>query len=381
MKREKIIDSLSRRNFIKSTAGGAFLMGLGASSLGSISEVYERCLFSKPTKGYVRLNRNENPLGPSPLALEVLKEGNLLYNRYAEPKELEAELARFHKLHPQNVLVGVGSSEILRIAPIAFSLNKGNVITALQAYKTLGRQAENNGIKVKWIPLSKSYHHDLEAMKREVDENTRLMNVCNPNNPTGTVLPYIDLEKFVNALPMQVVTLIDEAYYQYIEDKGYPSAIELIKKGKKVIVSRTFSKAYGMAGLRVGYALASADIIKQMRRFSFGLSGLNIAGREAAKASLRDQDHINKSVSLTKEGREFYYRSLDAMEINYIPSQTPFLMVEVKRDSSQVVKALKKKRMLVRKGEDWQMPSFIRISMGLMEENQICLKALKEVLA
>lgn len=381
MKSKKISYSLNRRDFLKKSAGGAFLLGFGATSLESLLNLNDKPVSNEKTHNVVRLCFNENPLGPSPLALELLKKGDLPYNQYTNPGELESELARFHKLKPENILVGVGSSEILRIAPMAFALNKGNVITALQAYKTLGRYADKIGIKVKWIPLNKSYLHDLEAMKKAIDKNTSLVNICNPNNPTGTVLPYEELKNFIESMSEQIVTFVDEAYYHYIEDKEYPSFIELINSGKKVIISRTFSKAYGMAGLRVGYAVASADIIKQMRSFSSRATGMNIAGLEAARASLKDLEHIKKSVELAKKGREFFYKGFYDMDLTYVKSQTPFLAVNVMRDCSEVVKALKKHKILVREGRDWQMPNFIRISMGLMEENKICLEALKKVLA
>jgi histidinol-phosphate aminotransferase len=372
---------LSRRNFLKKSAAGAFLLGLGSTPLTSLLGKSRMVSYQGKAPLLARLNFNENPLGISPLALKALMQEDVPYNRYVKTNTLREELARFHNVKPDNILLSVGSTEILRIAPMAFVFDKENVITALQSYKTLGRYAEKIGIKVKWIPLNKKYQLDLVAMKNAIDDNTKLVYICNPNNPTGTVLPYKELEEFINSLPDNIVALVDEAYNQYIEDKKYPSTIELIKMGKKVVSPRTFSKVYGMAGLRMGYAIAPAELIKQMQNFSFGSLGLNIAGITAAQVALKDIDHVSKSVNLAKEGREYFYDELKAMGLEYIPSQTPFLAVNVKRDCTQVVKALKRRNVLIRQGKDWQMPRFIRISMGLMEENKLCIKALKEVFA
>jgi histidinol-phosphate aminotransferase len=381
MAKQDFSNLLSRRNFLKTSAGGALLLGLGSASLTSLLGKSRTLPYQGKVRLLARLNFNENPLGLSPLALKALMRDDVPYNRYVKTSALRKELAQFHNLKPDNILLGVGSTEILRIAPMAFAFNKGNVITALQTYKTLGRYSEKIGIKVTWVPLNKQYQHDLKAMRNAIDKDTRLIYICNPNNPTGRVLPYSELKEFINALPDNIVSLVDEAYYHYIEDKEYPSTIELIKKGKKVIVPRTFSKVYGMAGLRMGYAIAPSDIIKKMEYYSFDALGLNIAGITAAHASLKDFAHIKKSVDLAKKGREYFYKELKAMGFEPIPSQTPFILVNIKRDCSQVVKALKKRKVLVREGKDWQMPNFIRISMGLMEENELCIKALKEVLA
>jgi histidinol-phosphate aminotransferase len=381
MAKQDFSNLLSRRNFLKTSAGGALLLGLGSASLTSLLGKSRTLPYQGKAPLLARLNFNENPLGLSPLALKALMQDDVPYNRYVKTSALREELARFHNLKPDNILLGVGSTEILRIAPMAFASNKGNVITALQTYKTLGRYAEKIGIKVTWVPLNKQYQHDLEAMRNAIDKDTRLIYICNPNNPTGRVLPYNELEEFINALPDTIVSLVDEAYYHYIEDKEYPSAVELVKKGKKVIVPRTFSKVYGMAGLRMGYAIAPSDIIKKMENYSFDALGINIAGITAAHASLKDFAHIKKSVDLAKKGREYFYKELKAMGFECVPSQAPFLLVNIKRNCSPVVKALKKRNVLVREGKDWQIPNFVRISMGLMEENELCIKALKEALA
>ena len=204
--------------------------------------------------------------------------------------------------------------------------------------------------------------------------------LVNPNNPTGTSLDFEDIQNFCSSLPKDIVVFIDEAYSQFLQDKKGRNGITLVKQGYNVIVSRTFSKAYGLTGMRLGYAIAKPSLIRELRVFGFRSMGINQAVFAGGLASLEDENHVEKYKELVREGREFYYEQFDSLGLKYIPSTTPFLMIEVNMPSKIVRKKLAAKHVFVRKGEDWQMPRYLRISIGLPEENRACVEGLKRIL-
>ena len=373
--------TFTRRGFLKGVMAGAPLLAyrqhLGFPCIGLAGE--EKVPFGYGP-GSIKLRSNENPLGPSPLALQGMELGIRQGHRYAMVSPLEKKLVSYHQIRPGMLLLGCGSNEILKITARAFLKDGGEMVTALQTFKTIGREAERIGAKVRWVPLGRDFRHDLSAMLKAVNENTRVVNLVNPNNPTGTVMSYDEIKGFVGKLPPQVVVMIDEAYSHFIEKEHPKSGIDLVLEGANVIVTRTFSKAYGLAGMRLGYGIAKAEIIDKLRPFSLGSQGINQAVYGAAMLCLDDQEHVARYLRLAAEGRDYYYREFDSSGLKYIRSVTPFLMVDVKQDSEQVMKKLQKKKIYIRKGKDWQMPTFLRISMGTMAENRACLSALKEIL-
>ena len=373
--------TFTRRGFLKGVMAGASLLayrqhpsfpGIGLSEEEEVPFGYG--------PDAIKLSSNENPFGPSPLALKGMELGIEQGHRYTMVSPLVNKLISYHKLTSGMLLLGCGSTEILKITARAFLKDGGELVSTLQTFKTIGREAERLGVKVRWVPLGSDYRHDLSAMLKAVNENTKVVNLVNPNNPTGTVMSYDEIKGFVEKLPPQVVVLIDEAYRHFIEGEHPKSGIDLVLQGANVIVTRTFSKAYGLAGMRLGYGVAKAEIINKLRFFSMGSLGINEAVYGAAMLCLDDQEHVARYVKVSAEGREFYYREFDSLGLKYIRSVTPFLMVDVEQDSEQVVKKLRKKKIFIRKGKDWQMPTFLRISMGTMAENRACLLALKEIL-
>jgi len=332
-------------------------------------------------EGACRLDSNENPLGPSPTALEAMKKALSQAHRYTSAQQLLKELASFHKVSKDMVLAGCGSTEFLRIAPWTFLRNGGELVTALQTYKTLGREAEKIGVKIKWILLDKNFSFDLQSMKKALTQETRMIYLVNPNNPTATFLPFEDIKIFCSSLPQNIIVFIDEAYSHFLEDKEGRDGITLIKKGYNVIVSRTFSKAYGLAGMRLGYVVAKPSLITKLKAFGFRSMGINQAVFVGGLASLEDERHIQKYKELIREGREFFYEQFNSLGLKYIPSTTPFLMVRVNMPSKVAKKKLAAKHVFVRKGEDWQMPSYLRISIGFPEENRTCVDALKRIMS
>jgi len=330
-------------------------------------------------EGSVRLNSNENPLGPSPKAIKAMEKALLHAHRYTRSNQLIKELASYHRVSEDMILAGCGSTEFLRIAPWTFLRNGGELVTALQTYQTLIRECKKIGVKVKEIPLTKDYTFDLQAMKKAVTPKTKMIYIVNPNNPTGTCLNFEDILKFCDSIPKDTIAFIDEAYSHFLKDKKGRDGTTLIKQGYNVIVSRTFSKVHGLAGMRLGYVIAKPSFIQKLREFSFTSMGINQAVFAAGIASIEDEKHVQKYKELVSKGREFYYEAFKSMGLNHIPSVTPFLMVQVNRPSKVVQKKLASKHVFVRKGEDWYMPGYLRISIGFPEENRACTEAIKKI--
>jgi histidinol-phosphate aminotransferase len=330
--------------------------------------------------GAIRLNANENPYGPSPNAIKAMEKGLHEGHRYTRATQLTKELASYHGVSTDMVLAGCGSTEFLRIAPWAFLRDGDELVTALQTFKTLPREAKKIGAEVKEIPLDKDFYFDLQSLKKALTPKTKMVYLVNPNNPTGTRHEFDAIQNFCASLPKTIIVFIDEAYSHFLEDKKGRDGITLIKQGYNVIVSRTFSKVYGLAGMRLGYAIADPSIITELRAFGFRNMGINQAVFAGGLASLEDEKHVQKYKKLVSEGTEYFYSQFDSMGLKYIPSTTPFLMVKVNMASRVAIKKLASKNVFVRKGEDWQMPEYLRITMGFPEENKACISALKSVL-
>ena len=374
---------ISRRSFMGSLIASASVLPLTKHSWShapSKAWMMKKKINWGYPEGACRLDSNENPLGPSPGALEVMEKALSQAHRYTSVNQLLKELASYHEVSRDMVLAGCGSTEFLRIAPWAYLREEGELITALQTYKTLPREAEKIEAKVKWIPLYDYFAFDLDSMKKALTPKTKMIYMVNPNNPTGTSLDFEPIQKFCSSLPKDIIVFIDEAYSHFHEDEKGRNGITLIKQGYNVIVSRTFSKAYGLAGMRLGYVIANPSIIRELRRFGFRDMGINQAAFAGGLASLEDEKHVEKYKELVHEGRKFYYEQFSALGLKYIPSTTPFLMVNVNRPSKLVWKKLAAKNVFVRKGEDWQMPRYLRISIGFPEENRACVEALKKIL-
>jgi len=374
---------ISRRTFMGSLAASAAALPLSnypwAYPSGAAPLAEKKIDWGYP-EGAIRLNANENPYGPSPNAIKAMEKGLAEGHRYTRATQLTKELASYHGVSTDMVLAGCGSTEFLRIAPWAFLRDGGELVTALQTFKTLPRESKKIAAKVNEIPLDKNFYFDLQSLKKSLTPKTKMVYLVNPNNPTGTRHEFEAIQNFCASLPKTIIVFIDEAYSHFLEDKQGRDGITLIKQGHKVIVSRTFSKVYGLAGMRLGYAIADPAIIKELRTFGFRNLGINQAVFAGDLASLEDEKHVQKYKKLVKEGQEYFYDQFDSLGLKYIPSTTPFLMVKVNMASKVAIKKLASKNVFVRKGEDWQMPEYLRITMGFPEENKAFISALKQIL-
>lgn len=332
-------------------------------------------------EGAVRLDSNENPLGPSPRALKAMERALLQAHRYTRASQLIKELASYHNVSREMILSGCGSTEFLRIAPWAFLRDGGDLVATLQTYQTLIRECKKIGAKVIEVPLKKDFTFDLDAMKKAITPKTKMVYIVNPNNPTGTYLDFDDIQKFCASISKDIIVFIDEAYSHFLKDKKERNGIALVKQGYNVIVSRTFSKVYGLAGMRLGYTVTSPALAEELGKFGFESMGINQAAFAGGLASIEDENHVQNYKKFVREGKEFFYEQFDSLGLKYIPSITPFVMVKVNRPSKAVQKKLAAKHIYVRKGEDWYMPGYLRISMGFPEENRACVEALNSILS
>lgn len=272
--------------------------------------------FDFPTKAQngagkiIKLSSNENPYGFSPKARAAILDSLADGNRYANPEmvaKLEQEIATREGLKPENVVLGTGSGEVLCMAAIAFG--RGEIVAPEPTFPSLMRYAENFGGRVKSVPLNEKFEHDFAAMSKAVSAETSLVYVCNPNNPTASISPNDALRGFCQETAKKTLVFADEAYLEYTDDFPRNSMIDLVKKGENVIVSRTFSKIYGMAGLRVGYGLAKTDIVQKLRKFR--MTWLNNLSINAALTAYADQDFVAQSKRKNAEVRQNFLKELD----------------------------------------------------------------------
>jgi histidinol-phosphate aminotransferase len=330
-------------------------------------------------RGVIDLSSNENPYGPSPRALEAMTRSQPVAGRYpdaAEQRVVEA-IARHHATLPERVVLGCGSSEVLRLCDAAFLGPGRTVVAAEPTFEAVLHYAKVTRAEAVQLPLTAEFRHDLTAMARACDSRTGLVYVCNPNNPTGTIVQGDALLAFLQQVPPTAVVVVDEAYHHFVEDPAYRSAASLVDRFPNLVVSRTFSKVYGMAGMRLGYALASAANAEALRAHA-AWSNANVAALEAALASLADPDHAARQRELLNGTRRALCRALDQERRRYIPSETNFLMIEVGGDVKPLVPAFEARG--IRIGRRFAaMPGWLRVTIGRPEETEAFLAALREL--
>jgi len=326
--------------------------------------------------GAVRVGLNECPLGPSPRAVEAM--GRVLgqAHRYLRSTALQRALARKHGVDPSWIALGCGSTEHLQNAPRAYCGTDGEVVSARQAYRELPAAARLLGRPVHLVPLDAAQRHDLAAMAQAVTPRTRLVCVTNPNNPTGTLLPAAEIASFAKALPPEVVLVLDQAY---IEFAPAADCVHLVRAHPNVLVLQTFSKIFGLAGVRVGYAVGQPKLLKPLRRLALR-NHVNVVGFVGALAALEDPGHQEAYRALCASARELYTRELGALGLTSVGGATPFLVVDTRQDDDVVVGKLAGHGVFTRRGKDWGLPGWIRITVGTPEQNRQVIAALKQVL-
>ena len=326
----------------------------------------------------VKLASNENAWGPSPRALEAIVAE--LHNLWQYPEQsffdLKEAIARAHGVTAENVFVGHGSEVIIQLIPQLFC-DPGD--EAIVADITFGRYAEACKLmraKLVTVPL-RDFHYDLAAVRAAVTPRTKLIWLCSPNNPTGTVAPAAAVTELVDSLPPAATVVLDQAYQEFVEDPAAVDGLELLREGREnVMVLRTFSKAYGLAGMRLGYALVSPRVCSLLDTIKepFNVNRLSIV---AGPAALADREWMLACVAKTIEGREFLTRSLSRLGFRVVPSHANFVLVDVREDGEELWRRLLRRGVIVRPAAGWGLDEYVRVTVGTREQNERFLEAVR----
>jgi histidinol-phosphate aminotransferase len=324
----------------------------------------------------IKLASNENPLGPSPKALAVLNEGTASLHRYPDGGafRLREALADRWKVTADHIILGNGSDEILGLLARTFLSPGDEAVMADHTFVIYRMEVMAAHGKVVTVPL-KAWRHDLPAMGDAITPRTRLLFLCNPNNPTGTMVSAGEVDQLLARVPEHVIVVFDEAYFEYVRSADFPESMAYVKQGRNVIVLRTFSKIYGLAGLRIGYGVTTPEITNFLNRVRPPFNANSIAQR-AALAALSDDEHVAKSRAVNAAGMEQLVKGLGVLGLAPIPSEANFVYVDSGRDGRQVFEALLRQGIIVRHIEG----RMIRVTIGQAEENQVFLTALARVL-
>ncbi len=335
----------------------------------------------------VKLASNENPLGPSPRALEALEECLPGLARYPDGNgfELKSAIAARYGVELKQITLGNGSNDVLELVARTFLRPGLNAVMSAHAFAVYPIATKGVGAELHVVPALPADHavmpcgHDLDAMAKQVDENTRVVWVANPNNPTGTWLEPARLEAFVAGLPETVICVLDEAYVEYMSPAQHVDSIAWLAKYPNLVITRTFSKAYGLAGLRVGFALAHPDLTDLFNRVRMPFN-VSIPALVAAEAALNDTAYLAESVELNRAGMVQLTEGLAALGLKCLPSAGNFVCVDMGRNGREVFQALLPKGVILRPVDNYGLPNCLRITVGTERENAVCLKALAEVL-
>jgi histidinol-phosphate aminotransferase len=373
--------NLDRRQWLK-TAG----LAAGAYSLFSTNAAAAVVPFTEhlrktehlPPGITTKLNSNENPYGPSERMRKAMTAAFERVCRYpwAEVDELTKKIAAKEGVTPEHVLITVGSTEGLKITALAYLQNGGEVVAGNPTFEAMLYYAEAMGAYVNRAPVDTNLGLDLAEMERRCHSDTRLVFLCNPNNPTGTILPAQKLRDFCESLSRRTMVFSDEAYCDYIEEPGYPSMVELVKRNLNVVVSRTFSKVYGLAGIRIGYLIARPDIIARIDKYS--VDRPNMLALAAASAALDEPDFHAYSLKMNAEAKVMIYRTLDQLGMKYVRSHTNFVFFKTGREIGHVIRDMEAQG--VRVGRPFPpLTDWCRVSTGTTEDMEAWHKAMSKV--
>lgn len=331
-------------------------------------------------KNVIKLASNENPFGPSPLALQTIKTSLDKLSLYPDAMgySLKEKLSNFYNINPTQITLGDGSNEVFEFIFKCFCDSSSEVIISQHGFLTFWVLAQANNTKIVSIPEN-NYQQDLNATLAAINEKTRLIFIANPANPAGTIVTEKELSNFLMKVPQNIFVIVDEAYAEYVDHPEYPHTLGWIEKFPNLIVTRTFSKVYGLAGLRIGFAASCKDAADYMNRVRQPFN-VNTLAQVAAVAALDDHEHVEKTVKNNKKGMEQWEKALDQMKLSYTPSYANFIMVDVKQDCDAAFQKMLQQGVIVRPLKPYNLPVHLRISIGLPEENAMAIEALQKIL-
>jgi len=331
--------------------------------------------------GSIKLASNENPIGPSPRAVKAIEGALSRLNRYPDGSghDLVIKLSEHLGVSPGNIVLGNGSDEIIGMLTNAFLVRGDEVIIPRPSFLMYEIMARSAGARPVFVPL-KSLAVDLESIAEKISDKTRLIFLCNPNNPTGTVISGKSFARFIKKVPRDVIVVADEAYIEFVRDKNCFKSMDYINSEHNVVTLRTFSKVYGLAGLRIGYGIMSEDISGILNRIRPPFNA-SIPAQAGAAAALDDKVFFRKTVRLVHDGLDFMYESLKARGIRYFPTQANFFLVDTGRNADDVFESMLKQGVIVRSMTSYGYPRYIRVSVGLRKENIRFIKALEKAIS
>jgi histidinol-phosphate aminotransferase len=328
----------------------------------------------------IKLASNENPLGTSPLALQAMRKALRDSSYYPDDNcyYLKKKLAKRHGLQADNIFLGNGSVEILPLLTLAYLGPGTSGVASQSAFIWFKIAVHISAAEIIEAPM-KTHTHDLKAMLAAIRPDTRLVYIANPNNPTGTMVTRDEMEVFLRRLPDHVLVILDEAYQEYIDDPAYPYGLDYFRRGKNIVILRTFSKIYGLAGLRLGYAVAAPEVIAALSklRISFNVNRLS---QVAGLAALDDVRHVRRGKAAHDAGKAFLYEAYRKLGLFYLPTFANFIFVDFAKDSQLVFEALQQKGVITRVIKEYGFPNALRITIGTEEQNERLIRTLKKVL-
>lgn len=362
---------LSRRRFAATLAGASVAAALPA----------EASLPPGAPSDAIQLNSNENPYGPSPRALEALSRAQAVASRYPDAAErrLYEAVAAAHGVAPEQVVFGCGSGEVLQMAAMAFLRPGRTLVACATTFEAVLGYARVAAAETIQVPLSEDFRHDLPKMLAACDERTGLVYVCNPNNPTGTMVTRDELAVFLERAPKTATVLVDEAYHHFADDPRYASAFEWLPRMPNLLLVRTFSKAHGLAGLRIGYGVAHQETAAAVRAHA-AFDNANAGALAAALASFGDDAHVAAQRTLNRDTRGWLCRELEKDGRRYIPSHANFVMIDLGRDAAPTIEAFRQRGILVGRRFP-SMPRWLRVSVGTAAEMRAFMDAFRSIMA
>lgn len=328
----------------------------------------------------IKLASNENPMGASPLAVEAIKDTLDKLHLYPDSNNyfLKQKLAEITGVAENGLLIGNGSDELLKLIAETFIEPGNEVIFGNPAFAEYEFTATVMGADCVIIPLI-NFKHDLDAMYNAITDKTKIIYICNPNNPTGTIMNKQEIEEFMNCIPKSVLVIFDEAYFEYVEDPDFLSGLKYVNEGRNVVVLRTFSKIYGLAALRIGYGMTTPEIASAVEKVKEPFN-VNMLAQIAGTAALDDTEHVSLSQQINSLGKQYLYKQFEKLRLDYVPTEANFIFVDTKMACRDVFQNLLKLGIIVRTGDIFGYPTYIRVTVGSQSENERFINGLKQVL-
>lgn len=329
----------------------------------------------------IKLASNENPLGPSPMAIEEISKSINGINRYpdADATHVKEMISKQLHVQTQQLIVTNGADELITLISEAYLEEGLEIIVPSPSFSEYDFGAHVMGASVVAVPLGENYEYDIEAILSAISERTKIVYICSPNNPTGTYLAKAKLQQLLDSVPEQVLVVFDGAYSHYAKAEDYTNGLEFVEQGYPIIVLHTFSKIYGLAGVRIGYGVASQEIVKDILKVKEPFN-VNTIAQVAATAAIADEKHVNDSQAMNENGRNQMYEAFSKLGIHYIESMSNFVLVHIGPNAKHVYEQLMAKGIIVRYGGIWGLTEHLRISVGTTEENEILLETIGSII-